>query len=143
MENSLHSESYKSKRVKGNKNKGKRIWINILLFIISIGLWGTIVYYGYINAKAYIDDSINRIEQNNAMAVQQLKEEMKIINSEIKRLRSEIKDLKEEVRDADSTLTNSNDIQEGIDKKLKYLDDKLKDLQESLDILKEAPNVEN
>ncbi len=104
MEDSLKAQKYESKRNSRSQNKGRGIWVNIILFIISIGLWGTIVYYGYINAKAYIDTSISSVEQSNIMAVEQLKEEVKIVNSEIKILQNEIKDLKEEIRDADSTF---------------------------------------
>jgi len=143
MEQSLNSQKHESKRMKRNSGSSKRIWMNILLFIISIGLWGTMVYYGYMSAKAYIDTSINKVQQNNIIAVNQLKEEVAIVNSEIQMLRTEIKDLKDEIRDADSTLSDSNDIQENIDKRLKYLDDKLKGLQETLRILEEAPNAKN
>lgn len=143
MEDSLKAQKYESKRNRRRENKGRGIWVNILLFIICIGLWGTIVYYGYINAKAYVDTSISSVEQSNIIAVEQLKEEVKIVNSEIKILRNEIKDLKEEVRDADSTLSDSNYIQENIGEKLRYLDEKLIELQKSLKILEGAPNAKN
>lgn len=143
MGDSLNTQVYDSKRNKRSKKNGKSIWVKILLFIISMGLWGTTVYYGYINAKNYVDISINNVQQSNLMAVEQLKEEVRIVNSEIKILRDEIEDLKDDVRDADSTLTNANDIQEDIDKRLKYLDDKLARLQESLKVLEEAPNAKN
>lgn len=143
MTDGLKAEKYQSKRTKGRKGKGRKLWVTIILFIISIGLWGTIVYYGYNYAKEYIDTSIASVQQNNIMAVEQLREDVKIVNSEIKRLQREVEDLKDEVRDADSALTDSNDIQENIDEKLKYLDDKLNELQKSLKILEEAPNVKN
>jgi len=142
MEDTLYREKY-DKRKKRNKNSGTSIWIKVLLFIISLGIWCGIVYYGFIYAKEYIDTSINNVQQSNIMAVEQLKEEVKIVNSEINRLRIEIQDLKEEVRDTDSTLDNTNSIQEDIDKRLKYLDEKLIELQESLRILEGAPNVKN
>lgn len=143
MTDSMNPQSYHSRKPKRKKKKGNKILLNIFLFIISIGLWSGIVYYGYIYAKDYIDTSINNVMQNNIMVVEQLKEEVKIVNSDIRRLRKEIKDLKEEVRDADSTLSDANHIQEDIEERLKYLDDKLIKLKESLRILEEAPNVKN
>ncbi|SKC91544.1 coiled-coil domain-containing protein [Maledivibacter halophilus] len=143
MSDSINSKSYQSGKIKRKKRKENKILRNMFLLIISIGLWGGIVYYGYMYAKEYVDKSISSVNQNNIMLVEQLKEEVKIINSDIKRLSNEIKDLKEEVRDADSTLSDSNNIQEDIDKKLKNLDDRLEKLKESLKILEEAPNVKN
>ncbi len=144
MDNSTKytSEKYK-KRSKSNKKSGWRIFFKILAFLLSIGLWCGIVYYGYNYAKDYVDTSIANVQQNNMMAIEDLKEEIKIVNLEIRNLRDEIEDLEDELEDTDSTLSSTNDIQEDLEERLKYLDDKLIKLQESLEILGEAPNVQN
>ncbi|CAH2213440.1 hypothetical protein [Tepidibacter aestuarii] len=118
------------------RKKSRNVLINILIFMISIGLWGGIVYYGYGYAKNYIDTSINNVRQENAMNIQGLSDQVKLLSNEIK-------ELSDSLDDTDSTISNTTDVQNKIDNKLEELDDRLKELQKSLDILKEAPNAEN
>lgn len=118
------------------KNKSRNLLINILIFMISIGLWCGIVYYGYSYAKNYIDTSINNVRQENAMNIQGLSDQVKLLSNQIKELSNSFED-------TDSTISNTTDVQNKIDNKLEELDNRLKELQKSLDILKEAPNAEN
>ncbi|SNS63223.1 hypothetical protein SAMN05446037_101527 [Anaerovirgula multivorans] len=118
------------------KEKRKKIWVNILIFLLSIGFWGAAVYYGYTYAKDYIDTSIRNVQQENAINIQQLTSEIQSLNQEIINLRLSIEN-------TDSTLSNSTSVQERIDERLGELDDQLKQLEKSLGILKEAPNVKN
>jgi len=118
------------------RKKSRNVLINILIFMISVGVWGGIVYYGYGYAKNYIDISINNVRQENAMNIQGLSDQVKLLSNEIKELSNSLDD-------TDSTISNTTDVQNKIDNKLEELDDRLKELQKSLDILKEAPNAEN
>lgn len=118
------------------KTRRKKIWINILVFILSIGVWAAVVYYGYTYAKGYVDTSIKNVQQENAINIQQLTGEIQSLNQEIINLRLSIEN-------TDSTLSNSTSVQERIDERLGELDRQLEELEKSLQILKEAPNVQN
>lgn len=114
------------------KEKRRKIWMNILIFILSVGFWGAAVYYGYTYAKDYIDTAIRNVQQENAMNIQQLTDEIQSLNQEIINLRHSIEN-------TDSTLSNSTSVQERIDERLGELDNQLTQLERSLQILKEAP----
>lgn len=131
-------EESEEQKVQGRrkKNKNKKIWINILIVILSISFWGTAVYYGYHYAKDYIDTAIKNVQQENALNIQALTERIESLSQEIHHLRDSIEN-------TDSTISNSTEVQERIDEKLEALDDQLKTLERSLQILKEAPNVQN
>ena len=116
------------------KQRTRKILINIVLFIVSAGVWGAAVYYGYTYAKDYIDTSIRNVQQQNAMNIQQLTERMEALGQEISGLR-------ESIEDADSTISDSTSVQRRIDEKLEDLEDQLEELERALEILKEAPNV--
>lgn len=118
------------------KQRRKKIIINILVFILSLGFWGAAVYYGYTYAKDYVDTAINNVQQENAMNIQELTGEIQLLNQEIKNLRLSIEA-------TDSTLSSSSSLQERIDERLGELDYQLNQLEKSLEILKEAPNVKN
>lgn len=118
------------------KAKRKKFWISLLLFLVSIGIWTTVVYYGYNYAKDYVDTAIRNVQQENAMNIQQLTEEIQSLNQELINLRLSIEN-------TDSTLSNSTSLQERIDERLGELDRQLEELERSLKILKEAPNVKN
>jgi septal ring factor EnvC (AmiA/AmiB activator) len=120
---------------KDNKRR-KKIWINILLFIISAAVWTALVYYGYTYAKGYIDTSIRNVQQQNAINIQQL-------TGRIEQMSQEISKLQESIEDADSNISSSKSVQRRIDDRLEELDDQLRELEKSLQILKEAPNVQN
>ena len=116
------------------KQRTRKILINIVLFIVSAGVWGAAVYYGYTYAKDYIDTSIRNVQQQNAMNIQQLTERMEALGREISGLR-------ESIEEADSTISDSASVQRRIDEKLEDLEDQLEELERALEILKEAPNV--
>ena len=116
------------------KQRTRKILINIVLFIVSAGVWCAAVYYGYTYAKDYIDTSIRNVQQQNAMNIQQLTERMEALGQEISGLR-------ESIEDADSTISDSTSVQRRIDRKLEDLEDQLEELERALEILKEAPNV--
>ncbi len=116
------------------KQRIKKIFINIVVFIVSAGVWCAAAYYGYIYAKDYIDTSIRNVQQENAMNIQQLTERMEALGQEIAGLR-------ENIQEADSTISNSTSVQRRIDNQLEDLEDQLEELERALEILKEAPNV--
>jgi len=130
-ENIQDEEQLKRKTKKKNK-----IWINVLIFCISAGIWSTVVYYGYTYSKNYIDVSIKNVQQENALNIQELSEKIELLSSEIR-------NLKNSIDNTDDTIADSTIVQEKIDNKLKALDNQLETLEKSLQILQEAPNGQN
>ncbi|AKL93788.1 hypothetical protein CACET_c02720 [Clostridium aceticum] len=121
---------------KNKIEKSKKILITVLIIFFSISLWGFVVYYGYTYAKDYIDTTIRNVQQENAMNIQQLSEE-------VHTLKQEIVNLIQSLESTDSTLSDSASLQIRIDRRLEILDQNLKELEKSLKILKEAPSVQN
>ena len=103
---------------------------------MGIILWGAIVYFGYTYAKDYIDTSIKQVQQENALNIQQLTEE-------VQTLKLEVRNLTDSIISTGLTLSNSTSIQDQIEQRLEVLDKSLQDLENSLRILQEAPNVKD
>lgn len=121
-----------SRKEKNNSTTQKTIIFSLLAII----LWGAIVYFGYTYAKEYIDTSIQQVQQENALNVQQLTEE-------VQTLKLEVRNLTDSIISTGLTLSNSTSIQDQIDQRLEALDKNLKDLENSLRVLQEAPNAKN
>lgn len=113
-----------------------RIFLGILIFLLSVGAWLATAYYGYTYAKDYIDTSIKNVRQENAVNMHQLSERIDLLTKEIA-------NLKEAIEETDSSLSYSTRVQKRIDRELEELDERLEDLKESLEILKEAPDVKD
>lgn len=121
-----------SRKKRNNSNTQKTIIFSLLAII----LWSAIVYFGYTYAKEYIDTSIQQVQQENALNVQQL-------TGEVQTLKLEVRNLTDSIISTGLTLSNSTSIQDQIDQRLEVLDKSLKELENSLKILQEAPNVKN
>ncbi len=130
----LEAETTRIDAAKRKKRRVKKILINIVVFIVSVGIWCAATYYGYIYAKDYVDISIRNVQQQNAMNIQQLTKKMEALGHEIAGLR-------EHIEEADSTISSSTSVQRRIDDKLIDLQAQLRELEKALNILKEAPNV--
>ncbi len=110
----------------------KRRVINVVVFFICVSIWGGVVYYGYTNAKAYIDTSIQNVQQQNAMNLSDINEQILLLNNEILELRTSIDN-------TGSSLSDTGSLQKSIDRQLDALEDRLRELEKSLKILQEAP----
>lgn len=123
---------YSSRTEKKKDKKTNHVLRTVVLFLIALGVWTGIVYFGYTYAKDYVDNSIKNVQQENAMNIKELNEQIKI-------LQTEIRNLSGSMENAGLTISNTSGVQERIDEKLKSLDSQLKKLENSLRILKEAP----
>ncbi|MDD3269270.1 MAG: hypothetical protein PHX14_08105 [Syntrophomonadaceae bacterium] len=130
---SLDTEKQNYESSENSKNQAKKTKTNVLIFLIMVGLWIGIVYYGYIYSKNYLDTAINNIRQENAMNIKEIHEDISILGSEIRSLRGSMED-------AGMVISNSSDVQSRIDEKLLDLESQLEQLEKSLEILKEAPH---
>ncbi len=120
--------SNKPNRARSTKSGGK-IVIYILLFLL---FWGGLVYGGFYLTKQYFDQTINNLQQTNALNMQEVNEKLAGLNNELYALQQAISN-------TDDTLSSSGDIQEELTEKIEILDEQLKALEKSLKILKEAP----
>jgi len=126
-------EKQNNKFLETNNNRNKKIIFNISIGLVMVGLWFGMVYFGYIYAKAYLDTAINNIQQENAMNMKEIKEEISILSSETRNLRASMED-------AGLVISNTSDVQSRIDEKLLELETHLQQLEKSLATLQEAPH---
>ena len=120
------------RRSKRKAKTVKKRAINVVIFLICISLWGGVVYYGYINAKSYIDTSIQNVQQQNAMNLSDINEQILLLQNEISELRGSIEN-------TGISLSDTGSLQKSIDRQLDALDDRLRELEKSLKVLQEAP----
>lgn len=118
----------KQARRTGRKNTG----LKVVLFLLSLAVWCGMVYGGFYYSKQYLDQSILKIQQTNAMNIQELND--RLIN-----LAAEMQDLKKLLSNTDQTLSSSGSLQRDLNAKINMLDQQLQNLEKSLKILKEAP----
>ena len=126
-------EKQNNKFLETNNNRNKKIIFNISIGLVMVGLWFGMVYFGYIYANAYLDTAINNIQQENAMNMKEIKEEISILSSETRNLRASMED-------AGLVISNTSDVQSRIDEKLLELETHLQQLEKSLATLQEAPH---
>lgn len=118
------------------KEKRRKMILRGALYILIVAIcgvaWWQITLRGYEMSKAYIDQSIQAVRQDNAVNVQELQVRIDVLGQEMAALR-------ESLDSAGSSISNSATVQERIDARLANLDKQLKDLENSLKVLKEAP----
>ncbi len=108
--------------------------LNPLIALLFVALWAGMVYGGYYYAKQYFDQSIQNVQQTNAVNVQMLE-------ARLDTLSADLKEIENALRSAGLTLSNSDTTQKELNKKIEKLDKQLQELERSLKILKEAPNA--
>ncbi len=114
------------------KNRVVRGILYVLIILLCGVAWWQITLRGYEVAKAYVDQSVQEVRQDNAVSVQELQDRIDVLGQEMAQLR-------ESLDSAGSSISNSATVQGRIDERLGSLDKQLKDLEKSLKVLKEAP----
>lgn len=129
-----HESGVHRKHTAKNKQKKtiKRGIMYVLILLLCGVAWWQITLKGYELAKAYMDQSVQAVRQENAVSVQELQERIDVLGEEMAQLR-------ESLNSAGSSISNSATVQQRIDERLSNLDKQLKDLESSLKVLKEAP----
>ena len=103
-----------------------------LPLFLTVFLWLALVCLGFYLAKEYIDNSLQIIQQNNAMS-------LKILEEQIEEMTEKVRQIEFALSEADDTLSSSSSTQEKLNEKIEELDQRLSELSASLEILKEAP----
>lgn len=106
--------------------------VYVLVIALCGTAWWQITVRGYELAKAYMDQSVQTVRQDNALSAQELQGRIDVLGKDMEQLRASLDS-------AGSSISNSATVQERIDTRLANLDQQLQDLEKSLKILKEAP----
>jgi uncharacterized protein HemX len=114
------------------KKPGSRVYLPSILLIVV--LWGGIACGSFYFAKQYIDRSINRVQQTNAINVKALEDRLDTLSTGIN-------DIEQALTNAGLTLSSSDTTQKELNRKIERLDQQLQELEKSLKILKEAPDA--
>ncbi|MFZ5634427.1 MAG: hypothetical protein ACOY40_16460 [Bacillota bacterium] len=119
------------KEIQGGSRKERKRASGVYVFLVIV-VWVGIVFGGFYLAKQYIDQSIQSVQQTNAMQVQTLE-------ARLDALAKEMKEIEETLENAGVALSSSDTTQKKLDDKIEKLDKQLQELEKSLKILKEAP----
>lgn len=103
------------------------------VLFITVLLWAGLVFGGFYITRQYIDKTVQRVQQTNAMSVQAINERLDALNSDMK-------GLKEVLGAADETLASTGSLQKNLTEKIGMLEKQMQELERSLSILKEAPH---
>lgn len=122
------------------KTRKKSLLAQVILSILAVAVWLGLVYTGYwyiemrmtenyLQTKKLVEQSIQSVQETNALRVQELEDKLSALNSEMV-------EIKEALRDADDTLSESNATREQLNRRIEDLDQQLEELRKSLEILK-------
>ena len=120
----------KEKEKEAKKTVGlKQLWVILALVLLWAGLFVGSFWY----ARQYIDQMALKIQETNALNVQDLEEK-------IQSLSSEMKIINESLAQTDKTLSSTGTASEEVKKRIEEMDKQLKELEKSLSILQESGN---
>lgn len=108
--------------------------IKVLVVFLVVMLWGGIVCATGYYARQYIDQSIQTVQQTNAMHIRTLEDRLEVLSSDMQ-------EIKEALQNTDQTISSSDSTQRELNNRITELDRQLQELQKSLMILKEAPDA--
>ncbi len=123
------------------RKKTKKIgMIQVILSILLIIFWLVGVYAGYWyietrmaknhqQTKTLIEQSINAVQETNALRVQELEDRLTALNVDMEQI-------EEALANADDSLNESNETREQLNNRIEQLDKQLEELRKSLEILK-------
>jgi len=137
MDEQLTTEKVPRHRRKRTKKIGM---IQVILSILLIVIWLAGVYAGYWyletkmaenyqQTKTLIDQSINAVQETNALRVQELEDRLAALNLDMEQI-------EEALANADDSLNESNETREELNSRIEQLDNQLEELRKSLEILK-------
>lgn len=116
-----------------NRKKARTSFFSVLLLTV---LWCGLVYGGFYYSKQYLDQAVQKVQQTNAMNVQQINERLSALSADLKGLESII-------GETGQTISSAGNIQQELKERIELLDEQIKELKHSLNVLKEAPNAAN
>lgn len=131
----MHSgDRAKACDIEGKARRKGSLGLSILCVLLAVFIWGGLVYGGFYIARQYIDRSIQKVQQTNAMNVKALEDRLETMSGEMR-------EIEKRLGMAGQTLSSSDSTQKELNVKIQKLDVQLQELERSLKILKEAPNA--
>lgn len=122
--------------------------LKIIFYILTVLLWGGLLYGGYLLAldyfeesNAYLDKKIEEVKIQNEAALTELQrfnEELQDSTEELVLIKDELNYLKEALELTGETITGSDETRLAIEERIKVLDKQLSQLQKQLVKLEEA-----
>lgn len=120
----------------GGSSSGHRLRFRrqaVALFL-AVAVWAGLLYGVYYYATDYINGSLRRVQETNALHVQALNERLDAIQYELD-------SLKEALGDTDQMLTKSDETREALHRRIETLDRQLERLEQSLNVLRMSPDA--
>lgn len=105
-----------------------------LASILSLALWGGLIYGAYYYSTSYFESAIRNVQETNAMHMQAMEERLDNIQLELTVVR-------EALADTDQTLARTDTTREELSQRIEELDHQLEQLQASLNILRMSPDA--
>lgn len=134
-------------RQKSDKNPRKEKGI-IGWLVISLLVWGSLVYGGYFLAnqyikesKAYIDTTIEQMETQNKEQIEIIKElqtKFDQVYSELLNIKSELAFIQEDLALTGETLNGTDKTKQALQQRIDQLNKQLNELQASIQRLEDA-----
>jgi len=135
-------------RKKTNRNTRNKLGLTISLVILSIGLWGGLLYGGYwlangyiAESKAYIDAKVEQIEKQNQEQMNTFKElqtELDQVYAELLDVKGELVFIQEDLALTGETLSGTDKTKQTLQKRIDELNKQLNTLRASIQKLEDA-----
>ncbi len=132
------------------RNSLRNIIVTSILLILSLSLWGSLLYGGYwlanqyINeSRVYIDTKVEQIEEQNQQQIENVKAlqtELDKVHEELINIKDELVYIQEYLALTGETLNGTDKTKEALDKRIDQLNAQLSDLQASIQRLEDAAN---
>jgi uncharacterized protein HemX len=107
----------------------------VLLPVVTLSVWGGLLYGGYWLAQQYIADSHSYIDQQIQRVQEQNTQHMSQVVAELQRMQAELDQIQEELVFADKTVNGSNQTRQALQERMTTLDKQLSELKLSLEKL--------
>lgn len=124
------------------------IVLKILLLLLSISLWGSLLYGGYWLANKYISESkqyintkVAQIETKNQEQMQtfkDLQEDLDKIYTELKNVKGQLQYIQEDLTLTGETINGTDKTKQALQHRIDELNIQLVDLQDSIKKLEDA-----
>ncbi|WP_134702708.1 hypothetical protein [Ammoniphilus sp. YIM 78166] len=125
-------ESNMKKRRKANANQ------QLLIGVLTLVVWGGLLYGGYYLANQYIKNTQAYVQQQIQEVKVHNEQQVALLQTELLKMQEELGLIKEELAFADETLNGTNQTKHALQERMAMLDSQLTQLKTSLKHLEEA-----
>ena len=123
----------------------KTIFFHIVFWILSLSVWSALIYGGYTLAdnyiqanKAYIDQQVDEVENENSKQFQKIESDIAGLSNEMTSINDDLKTIQDYLELTGETIDGTNETKQALQQKIDELNEKLNELQRSLEKLEDA-----